>query len=89
MKIRMTAGMRVQAISSMALPRTCRGIALGSRSRNRTTATRRRTWTTRKIAVSHRRIWTKIRCEVQPKSDRGVSVVAGDRGAAGQRETDG
>jgi hypothetical protein len=61
MKVRMTAGMRVQAISSTALPRTCLGIALGSRSRNRKTATRRSTCTTRKIAVSQRRIWMKIR----------------------------
>ena len=56
MNVRMTAGMSVQMISSIALPRTCRGIAFGSRSRNRKTATKRRTCTTRKIAVSQRRI---------------------------------
>ena len=78
MKVRITAGMRVHASSRIALPRTCRGIAWGSRSRNRKTATSRSTCTTRKMAVSQRRIWRKIRWEVQPKSERGVSVVAGD-----------
>ena len=78
MKVRITAGMSVQMSSSVALPRTWRGIAFGSRSRNRNTATRRSACTMRKIAVSHRRICMKMRCEIQAKSDRGRRVVAGE-----------
>ena len=64
MNTRITAGMTSRRSRA---PR-CRGSAAAPPSGvalpERNTATKRRTCTTRKIAVSQRRIWMKMRCEV-------------------------